>query len=47
MSDDELIEIVKEIDSDDELYKKIFNEPLFDSEVSLEPIVNFFVEILK
>lgn len=47
LSDGELVEVIKEIDSNDKLYKKIFDEPLFVEKVSLESIKQFFYETLK
>ena len=47
LSDDELIEIIKEIDSNKSSYEKIFNEPLFEERISLKPIIEFFNEALK
>jgi hypothetical protein len=47
LSDHELVEVIKEIDSNDKLYKKIFDEPLFVEKVSLKSIKKFFYETLK
>lgn len=47
MSDEELIEKIKEIDSNDELYNKILNEPIFNKKVSLDDISNFIYKILS
>ena len=47
MSDEELIEKIKEIDSNDDLYNKILNEPIFSKKVSLDDISDFIYKILS
>lgn len=47
MSDEELVEKIKEIDSDDRLYKSIVNQPLFTEKINLNSIKKFFIDILK
>lgn len=47
LSNEELIERIKEIDLSKNLYEKMFNEPLFEQKISLEPIVNILTKILK
>jgi hypothetical protein len=47
MSDKELVEKIKEIDSNDKLYNSIINEPIFDKKISLDNISNFFYNILN
>jgi hypothetical protein len=47
MSNDELIETIKEIDCNTNLYKSFFNEPLFTEKISLELVTKFFIKILK
>jgi len=47
MSDEELIEKIREIDSNDELYNSMLNEPIFSKKVSLDSISNFFYKILS
>ena len=46
MSDGELIEKIKEINSDEKLYKDILNQPLFKEKVVLDNIKNNFYEVL-
>lgn len=47
MSDEELVEKIKEIDSNDRLYKSIVNQPLFTEKINLNLIRKFFIDILK
>jgi ASC-1-like (ASCH) protein len=47
MSDTEVIEKIKEIDTNQELYDKINSEPLFKNKISLEPLIKNFYNILK
>lgn len=47
MSPNEMVEKIKDIDSDEKLYNQIISEPLFESKVSLEPIIKIFNNILK
>ena len=47
MSDEELVEKIKKIDSNDKLYNSIINEPIFDKKISLDNISNFFYNILN
>lgn len=47
MSNEELVEKVKEIDLNDKLYQEILNQPLFTNKVSLDPIRNHLFNILK
>lgn len=47
MSMNELLERVIEIDSNSKLYEEIKGQPLFLKKVSLEPIREFFINILK
>jgi len=47
MTDEEVIEIIEKIDTDDELYDKMRSEPLFENKVTLDPIIENFYKILK
>ena len=47
MSDEEMIETIKEIDTNRELYDRINSEPLFENKISLEPLINNLYKILK
>lgn len=47
MSGDELIDVVRRIDSDDKIYNKIISTPLFETEISLVDTINHFYNILK
>jgi hypothetical protein len=47
MSDEEVIETIKEIDTNRELYDRINSEPLFENKISLEPLIKNFYKILK
>jgi hypothetical protein len=47
MEIDELVEKIKEIDSDESLYSKIISQPLFVEKKKLEPIKEHFFNILK
>lgn len=47
MTDEELIEKVKEIDSNDKMYDDMIQQPLFNTQVSLDGIRNYLLEILK
>jgi hypothetical protein len=47
MSNEQLVETVKEIDLNDKLYLNILNQPLFVNKVSLDPIRNHLFNILK
>jgi alpha(1,3/1,4) fucosyltransferase len=47
MSDEEVIETIKEIDTNRELYDRINSEPLFENKISLEPLIKNLFKILK
>jgi hypothetical protein len=47
MTDEEVVETIKRIDTDEVEYKKIISEPLFKSKLNIEPIINYFYNILK
>lgn len=47
ISDEELVQIIKDIDTNESLYKTIFNEPLFEKKITLDSIISFFTKILK
>ena len=47
MSDEEVIETIKQIDTNKELYDTINSEPLFENKISLEPLINNLYKILK
>lgn len=47
MSDEEVNEIIKEIDTNKNLYEKMNSEPLFERKMSIDPIVKIFYNILK
>ena len=47
MSDEEVIETIKQIDTNKELYDTINSEPLFENKISLEPLTKNLYKILK
>jgi hypothetical protein len=47
MSMEEILQKVIEIDNDDKLYNEFMNQPLFLNKLSLNPIRNYFIKILK
>jgi hypothetical protein len=47
MSDQEVIETIKQIDTNKELYDVINSEPLFENKISLEPLIKNLYKILK
>lgn len=47
MSDEELNEAIKQIDSNEKIYKDINSEPLFEKNIDLEPIVKHLCKILR
>jgi hypothetical protein len=47
MSDEELIETIKQIDTNKELYDRMNSEPLFENKISLEPLIKNLYKILK
>lgn len=47
MSDEELNETIKQIDSNEKIYKDINSEPLFEKNIDLEPIVKNLYKILR
>ena len=47
MSDEEVIETIKQIDTNKELYDTINSEPLFENKISLEPLIKNLYKILK
>jgi hypothetical protein len=47
MENEELVEKIKEIDSDESLYNKIISQPLFTKKKTIEPIKDYLYSILK
>jgi len=47
MPDEEVIETIKQIDTNKELYNTINSEPLFENKISLEPLIKNLYKILK
>jgi hypothetical protein len=47
MSDEEVIETIKKIDTNKELYDRMNTEPLFENKISLEPLIKNLNNILK
>ena len=47
MSDDELVEKIKEIELNDDLYYDMINQPIFTTKINLDSIRNNFNNILK
>ena len=47
MSDEELMQKIMEIDSNDFLYKNIISQPLFADHIYIDPIKNYLYSILK
>ena len=45
-SDGDLIEVIKEINEDDKKYEDLLNEPIFNKDLNLKFLENFFMEIL-
>ena len=47
MTNEEILDKVIEIDNNDKLYNEIRSQPLFLNKLSLDPIRNYFIQILK
>jgi len=47
MSDEEVVQTIKEIDSNQKIYDRIISEPLFENKISLDSISQKIFSILK